>query len=474
MFLRCVISCLLFVFFLSGKAGGENPAELYLKHCASCHHEQRYGLTAPPLIPEALGRQSDERLEEAITEGLAATNMPPFRDLLTDEEIKGLVGFIKSPLTGPEWGIEDMLKTRRLEPPFTGKPAHDYDLSNLFMVVEGGTGSVCVMDGESFKVLDRVKVGAVHGGPKYDYRYRYVYMVSRDGWVVKYDLYNLKEAGRIRVAINTRNIAVSSDNGVLAVANYLPANLVIMETETLRPVKIIDTGARVGAVYNLKGHDRFIATLKGKPELLLVGYGDEPYVERVKLPGVFDDIFLAPGGRYAVGTSRGGTRMTIFDMEKRKVVKELQGDGMPHLASAALWEDEKGGVYAAIPHIKSPTLTVIKLYDWTVVDTIGTKGPGFFARTHEKSDYIWVDTNTDTIQVIEKKTLRVVKSLTPEPGKKAMHIEFTKDGRYALVSIRETKGAIVVYDNKSLEEVKRLPFSRPVGKYNATNKTRGL
>jgi hypothetical protein len=55
-----------------------------------------------------------------------------------------------------------------------------------------------------------------------------------------------------------------------------------------------------------------------------------------------------------------------------------------------------------------------------------------------------------------------------------MHVEFTADGKTAFVSVRDPQGAVVVYDAVSLEEMARLPFSMPVGKYNAGNKTREL
>ena len=91
-------------------------------------------------------------------------------------------------------------------------------------------------------------------------------------------------------------------------------------------------------------------------------------------------------------------------------------------------------------------------------------------RTHDNINTIWVDTGSDTIQIVDKKTLKIVNEVVPSPGKKAMHIEFTKDGKYALVSIWENDGAVVIYDTATLKEVKRLPFMKPVGKYNATNK----
>ena len=49
-------------------------------------------------------------------------------------------------------------------------------------------------------------------------------------------------------------------------------------------------------------------------------------------------------------------------------------------------------------------------------------------------------------------------------------MEFTKDGRYALLSVMEMDGAIIVYDSATLEEVKRIPMVKPNGKYNVGNK----
>ncbi|WP_312143815.1 cytochrome D1 domain-containing protein, partial [Stutzerimonas kunmingensis] len=47
---------------------------------------------------------------------------------------------------------------------------------------------------------------------------------------------------------------------------------------------------------------------------------------------------------------------------------------------------------------------------------------------------------------------------------------FTNDGRYALLSVWDTDGALLVYDAKTLEEVKRIPMNKPSGKYNVGNK----
>ena len=72
--------------------------------------------------------------------------------------------------------------------------------------------------------------------------------------------------------------------------------------------------------------------------------------------------------------------------------------------------------------------------------------------------------------MIDKRSLEVVKTLRPAPGKTAAHVEFTRDGRYALLSIWDPQGAVVIYDAATLEEVKRLPMNKPSGKYNVYNK----
>ncbi|MBW2294386.1 MAG: hypothetical protein JRG94_19055 [Deltaproteobacteria bacterium] len=76
---------------------------------------------------------------------------------------------------------------------------------------------------------------------------------------------------------------------------------------------------------------------------------------------------------------------------------------------------------------------------------------------------------------MDKQTLELVDPvLTPSPGKKAMHVEFTANGDRAMLSVWHAEGAVVVYDSTTRAELMRLPFAMPVGKYNAFNKTRAF
>jgi len=441
---------------------------LYQQYCSSCHHPERYGVSGPPLIQETIGKRKDAELVEIIKNGLPATNMPSFKATLKDEEITAIVSHIKTPATSQKWEIKDILATKAISDKKGLSPKPKPDMANFFMIVEGGKGDVHFMDGDTFTLLDKAHVGAIHGGPKYDNDLKSAYLGGRDGWVVKYDLADWREVGRVRAGINMRNMAVSGGGKVLAVANTLPENIVFINTTTLEPVKIIDVGAKIGAVYTLKSKEVFVISFRNKPEVWFLEWNSF-IISKFAVDQPFSDFFIEPGERYLIGTSREGNHLSVLDLESRKVVKTIEGEGMPHLASAALFQ-EGGKTYAAFPNIEAPALTVMELYKWESKGSVKMKGPGFFARTHDNIGAIWVDTGTDTIQLIDKKSLKVVNEVVPAPGKKAMHIEFTKDGKYALVSVWENEGAVVIYDTSTLKEVKRLPFMKPVGKYNATNK----
>jgi hypothetical protein len=128
----------------------------------------------------------------------------------------------------------------------------------------------------------------------------------------------------------------------------------------------------------------------------------------------------------------------------------------------------------ATPHLKEGVLSVIDIDKWQLVKTIKMDGPGFFLRSHSTSPYVWADVffgpNKGHMHIIDKQSLEIVKTLVPAPGKTVAHTEFTHDGKHALVSLWEQDGALIVYDAKTLAEVKRLPMRKPSGKYNVGNK----
>ena len=169
----------------------------------------------------------------------------------------------------------------------------------------------------------------------------------------------------------------------------------------------------------------------------------------------------------------GAASAQVVNLDIRRRIAELPIAGMPHLGSGITF-DWDGKRVLASPNLKDGAVTVIDMGSWKAVKTIATPGPGFFMRSHENTRYAWVDsmmspTAKDTLTIIDKRTLAVAGQVR-EPGRTLAHVEFTKDGRYALASLWETDGALIVYDAETFKEVKRLPMSKPVGKYNVWNK----
>jgi DNA-binding beta-propeller fold protein YncE len=188
--------------------------------------------------------------------------------------------------------------------------------------------------------------------------------------------------------------------------------------------------------------------------------------------GILDDFFIDQDYVQIAGSSRDG-KGQVVDLDLGRAVTELALPGLPHLSSAITWPWQDT-IVLATPNIKESKVTILDTKTWKVVKEIPTLGPGFFMRSHESSPYAWVDVffgkDKDAMHVIDKQTLEVVKTLRPAPGKTSAHVEFTKDGRYALISVWDPDGAVVVYDATTLEEVKRLPMKKPSGKYNVHNK----
>ncbi|PTX48274.1 cbb3-type cytochrome c oxidase subunit III [Gemmobacter caeni] len=495
---------------LAGPAqAGPDGATIYADLCASCHAETRLGGTGPALIPESLGRLQGDRLQAVIAEGRAMTQMPAFRDTLRPEEIAAVADYLSAPLAAPPvWDAAAIGATREMTTDYHAAPAPVFtaDPMNITLVVETGDSHISVLDGDSLAVLDRFETPfAVHGGPKFSPDGRYVFVMSRDGWVQKYDIWSLHEVGRVRAGLNSRNIAMSADGKWLAVANYLPATLTILSTEDLSVARVIPVAdrqgrpSRVSAVYQAPRRKTFLLALKDVPEIWEIATTEDggPYSEglvhsnengmeeamgverglfarrRIAVSAPLDDFFFDPDYRNLIGANREGETGVVVNLDVGREIASLPLPGMPHLGSGISWMRD-GRRVMAVPHLNEGRISVIDMQDWHVVKVIETSGPGFFLRSHDGAPQIWADVFTGPhkgeMHLIDKQALEVVKVLKPEPGKTVAHTEFTRDGSKALVSVWEQEGAVIVYDSRTLQEITRLPMRKPSGKYNVWNK----
>jgi mono/diheme cytochrome c family protein len=459
--------------------------KLYGEHCAACHGADRLGGQGPALLPENLERLRRPDAFKTIAEGRVATQMAGFAGKLSKEQIQALVDYIYAPLPqAPVWG-ETEITASRIEYARPGslpnKPVFNADPLNLFVVVEVGDHHATILDGDRLEPIHRFPTRyALHGGPKFSPDGRYVYFASRDGWIAKFDIYNLKTVAEVRAGINTRNIAVSGDGKTVLVGNYLPHSVVLLDAQDLSLIKVIKAAdadgksSRVSAVYQAEPRGSFIAALKDVKEVWEISYREPGFpVRRIATDDYLDDFFFDQPYRHLIGAARDGKKGQVIDLDSGQKVAELALPGMPHLGSGITWE-YRGRPVMATPNLKEGLVSVIDMESWQTIKQIKTQGAGFFMRSHENTPYAWVDAfnsaNRDVMQVLDKRTLEIVRVLRPAPGKTAAHVEFTRDGKYALVSIWDMDGALVIYDAATLEECKRLPMKKPSGKYNVYNK----
>lgn len=497
--------------FAAAPAWPNDPADLYREHCAACHGADRLGGSGPALLPENLERLRKPEALRVIREGRTATQMAGFGDKLTAEQSQQLTDWIYTPVTPrPQWS-EAQIRASRIEhvrkSELRDRPSFVADMMNLFIVVEAGDHHISILDGDKLERIHRFASRyALHGGPKFTPDGRYVFFCSRDGWVSKFDIWNLKTVAEVRAGINARNLAVSSDGKYVAVANYLPGGVVLLDAElnliTSIPAQSAkgDAISRVSAIYDAAPRKSFVAAMKDIPEVWEISY--DPNAEdipagmihdfklkegsfvkgflnprRTILEDVLDDFFFTADYAVLMGASRGkdgeGGEGQVVNLDVRRKIATLDLPGMPHLGSGITFQYD-GRTVMATPNLKDGVVSVIDMKSWKTIKQIPTLGPGFFMRSHENSRYAWVDSmmssNKDTLQVIDKATLEKVAELKPVPGKTLAHIEFTRDGKYALASLWENDGAIIVFDAQTLEEVKRIPAAKPVGKYNLYNK----
>lgn len=445
-------------------ADGVDGKKVYDQKCASCHHFERIGFSAPPLIPQTLEKLNDEKIHKIIKNGLPSTLMPSHVDL-SDREISEVVKYLRTEVK-VKWGKNEIKKSLIYHSQIERTKIELTDLTNLTTVVERGQSKIWLM--ENTKILDKFDFSDVHGGIKYSRDISRFFIPSRSGNIGLYSLEKGLEK-TVRACVSLRNLTTSNDDRFLVASCLLPQMLVVLDQRNLNVVKILPIKGKISGIYTLINENKALFTFRDQEVL---GYFDfnKLAINYQKLPLAVEDFFIDPLDRFLVGSSKNGEKFLVYDLEKKKVVFEENINGMPHLSSAAYWYD-KGQFYFATFHIKSNFITVWQMYDWKLIKKIEVGGNGFFVKTHPKVNQLWVDKGDDELVLINKSDFEV-KKIKPFPGKKFTHTEFSKDGRYAYLSIYDKEGSLLVYDSILIKEEARFDNSFPVGKYNVFNKER--
>jgi len=346
----------------------------------------------------------------------------------------------------------------------------------LMLVVEKDVEKLLAIDGTTHKVIGRVHdVGFQPHTSVYSSDAKYMYIISRDGWLTKIDLTTLEPVVSVLVGENSRGTAITDNDKYIAIGNYEPGNLVILDAASMEILKTIpltiqkdgqQIESRAGAV--VEDGNRIIVALKDGTSVWAIDT-DQP---GFPVTHTFSDIgggepalhdaFLTPNGSHYIVASQGSMTAWILDVATMKPVAEVETGETPHTGPGAAW-----GNYIYIPSLGEGLITVIDITTWKPVKYIKTGGPGLFVRSYSKNPtypYVWADTafgdRKDEIYVIDARINEIIKTIIPVKGESSWHPEFTYDGKFVYV-VSQSANEVEVYDAYTFNIVKRITSATP-------------
>lgn len=495
--------------------------QIYFERCAGCHGVLRKGATGKPLTPDKTIALGTRYLESFIAEG-SAGGMPAWEKELSEDEIKLMAKYIQNePIAPPEFGLKEMTATWKVVIPVEKRPKkkmNNYNIKNFFAVTLRDAGQVAIVDGDTKEIVNIVKTGyAVHIS-RLSHSGRYLYTIGRDGKVDLMDLWMEKPdvVATIKVGLEARSVETSKYKGFedkYAIAgSYWPPQYVIMDGDTLKPLKIVSTRGnvvgtqeyhpepRVAAIVASHQHPDFIINVKETGKVLLVNYED---IDNLTSTEIQTAPFLHDGGwdsskRYFMTAANKSNKIIVIDSKKRKRAAIVDVGSIPHPGRGANFITKEYGPVWATSHLGDASISLIgtdpakhKKNAWKVVKTLKGQGGGsLFIKTHPESKNLYVDTplNPDLklaqsvavfdINNLDKpyKTLPIAEWANLGEGtKKVVQPEFSADGKEVWFSVwneMKKRSALVVVDDKTLTLKKVIDDERiitPTGKFNVTN-----
>src|SRR5690606_2456233 len=156
----------------------------------------------------------------------------------------------QEPPTPPEFGMKEMEASWKVLVPSELRPKkkqNDLNLDNLFSVTLRDAGEIALIDGDSKEIVTILKTGyAVHIS-RMSASGRYLFVIGRDARINLIDLWMKvpETVAEIKVGLEARSVESSKFKGYedkYAVAGtYWPPQFVIMDGDSLKPLKIVST-----------------------------------------------------------------------------------------------------------------------------------------------------------------------------------------------------------------------------------------
>ncbi|MCK9262090.1 MAG: nitrite reductase, partial [Azoarcus sp.] len=326
------------------KAEFDKARQIYFQRCAGCHGVLRKGATGKPLTPDKTLASGTDYLKVFIKYGSPA-GMPNWGTSgeLTDDEVDLMARYVQqTPPQPPEFGMADMKATWKVIVPPEKRPTkklNNYNLDNIFSTTLRDSGEIALIDGDSKKIISVLKTGyAVHIS-RTSASGRYLYVIGRDAKINLVDLWmeNPDTVAEIRTGLEARSVETSKYKGFedkYAIAgSYWPPQFVIMEGDTLEPLKIVGTRGmtvdtqeyhpepRVASIVASHYKPEFVVNVKETGKTLMVDYSN---IHALKITEIEAARFLHDGGwdstkRYFMVAANQSNKIAAVDAKEDKL-----------------------------------------------------------------------------------------------------------------------------------------------------------
>lgn len=503
---------------------------IYFERCAGCHGVLRKGATGKPLTPDITRELGYDHVQSFITYGSPA-GMPNWGTSgeLTEAQVDIMARYVMlEPPAPPEFGMPEMKESWKVIVKPEDRPTkkmNDLDLDNLMSVTLRDAGQVALIDANDYSIKAVIDTGyAVHIS-RISASGRYLFVIGRDAKVNMIDLWMETPAtvAEIKVGAEARSIETSKFEGwedKYAIAGaYWPPQYVIMDGETLEPLKIVSTRGniydeqtyhpepRVASIVASHYAPEFIVNVKETGKILMVDYTD---LKNLKTTEIEAERFLHDGGfdstkRYFLVAANARGKVAVVDTKEGKLTALVETGGQtPHPGRGANFTHPVFGPVWATSHLGDDSVALIGTdpeghpdQAWKLVDSFYALGGGsLFIKTHPNSTHLYVDAplnpeadvsssvavfditkmTGDTETDPEFTTLPIGEwAGIPDGQPRVVQPEFNKDGTEVWFSVwnsKDKESAIVVVDDKTLElkqVIKDPRLITPTGKFNVLN-----
>ena len=497
--------------------------QVYFERCAGCHGVLRKGATGKPLSTDITRKVGLDYLKTFITYGSPA-GMPNWgtSGALSEADIDVMAKYLMhEPPVPPEWGMKELMGTWDLKVPVEDRPTkkmNKLDIEDLFSVTLRDSGQIALIEGKSKNIATVIDTGyAVHIS-RMSASGRYLYVVGRDAKLNLIDLWMdpPTTVATLKAGMEARSVETSKFKGyedkLGIVGTYWPPQYVVMDGDTLKPIKVVSTRGivvdsgeyhpepRVAAIVASHERPEFIVNVKETGKVLLVDYSD---LDNLKTTQIDAAPFLHDGGwesthRYFMSAANKSNKIAVIDSKDGKLVELVEVGAIPHPGRGANFKDPEHGQVWATSHLGDDTISLINTEPdsanaWKVVRTLKGQGGGsLFIKTHPTSTNLWVDTPlhpdekvSQSIAVFDLKDLNKPFEVLPiaewaelgEGARRVVQPEYNKAGDEVWFSVWNAKdqtSAIVVVNDKTkkLKKVIKDPaLVTPTGKFNVYNTT---